>query len=248
LIMFPPPDLPDLSDPPDPPIPPILPKKNSPLRRWDVGLFRLPFLILFPNTMKKRMLHMLAAVVASVACLASISSAGKYVLYDDFTYPNTSFDRAKWWRGGLAGVDGGNAILNESDLTSVMMFLEGDFKFVIGGPSASSQGLFGLGDIDDGDPYLILSNSGGGWRFHAANGAKIYTGPVVASSLAKGDVIVFHWDSSGASVSINGMVKDSQTTAHPPHMPLTMLEWNNSSTSGQIVMAYPGGIGDGLRL
>jgi hypothetical protein len=165
-----------------------------------------------------------------------VSARAEYVLYDDFAWPNTTLDRTKWWRGGLAGVDGANAILNESDLTSAMMFLEGDFKFVIGGPSASSQGLFGLGDIDDGDPYLILKNSGAGWRFHVRNGADIYTGPVITSALAKGDVVVFHWDAKGSSVSINGVVKDSQRTVHPPHMPLTMLEWNNTSTNGQIIM------------
>ena len=169
-------------------------------------------------------------------CLANSSAQGEYTLYDDFTYPSSSFDRTKWWRGGLAGVDGSSAILKESDLTTSMMFLEGDFKFVMGGPSSSSQGLFGLGDIDDGDPYLILSDNGVGWRFHVRNGAEIYTGPVVASSLAKGDVVVFHWDSAGSSVSINGLVKDSQTTVHPPHMPITMLEWNNAGTKGQIII------------
>jgi hypothetical protein len=173
---------------------------------------------------------MLHALVAVVACLASSAAPAEYVLYDDFTWPNTTLDRAKWWRGGLDGVDGANAILNESDLTSVMMFLEGDFKFVMGGPSASAQGLLGLGDIDDGDPFLILSDKGTGWRFHVRNGSKIYTGRVIASSLAKGDVVVFHWDSNGASVSINGVVKDSQTTVHPPLMPLTMLEWTGTAT------------------
>lgn len=183
---------------------------------------------------------MLAVVVA---CLASspAPAAEEYVLYDDFTYPNTKFDRAKWWRGGIDGVDGTNAILNESDLTSSLMFSGGKFKFVIGGPSATSQGLFGLGDIDDGDPYLVLSNKGTGWRFHVRNGTTTYTGPVIASSLAKGDVVVFHWDSNGSSVSLNGVVKDSQTSVHPPHMPLTMLEWTGTATgpdkaSGRIVL------------
>ena len=176
-----------------------------------------------------------------VACLVSSLALGDYTLYDDFTWPNTTLDRAKWWRGGLDGVDGTNAILNESDLTTSMMFLESDFKFVIGGPSASSQGLFGLGDIDDGDPFLVLSDKGAGWHFHVRNGSKIYTGPVIASSLTKGDVVVFHWDSTGSSVSINGLVKDSQTTVHPPHMPLTMLEWTGTATkpdkaNGQIIM------------
>jgi len=176
-------------------------------------------------------------VLASVVmCLSNGTAEQEYIVYDDFSWPNTTLDRTKWWRGGLAGVDGTNAILNESDLTSSMMFFGGDFKFVIGGFSASSQGLFGLGDIDDGDPYLILSDKGDGWRFHVRNGAKIYTGPVIASALAKGDVVVFHWDSNGSSVSINGVVKDSQTSVHPPAMPLTMLEWNNSTTNGQIIM------------
>ncbi len=179
------------------------------------------------------MFQVLAAVVA---CLASSPALGEYVLYDDFSHPNTTLDRTKWWRGGLAGADGTNAVLNESDLTSSMMFLEGDFKFVMGGLSATSQGLFGLGDIDDGDPYLVLSDSGAGWHFHVRNGSKIYSGPVITSSLAKGDVVVFHWDSIGSSVSINGVLKDSQTTVHPPRMPLTMLEWNNTSASGQIIL------------
>lgn len=182
---------------------------------------------------KKQRVLILAAVVA---CLMGSSARGDYTLYDDFTWPNTTLDRAKWWRGGLAGVDGTNAILNESDLTSAVMFSEGDFKFVIGGPSASSQGLFGLGDIDDGDPFLVLSNSGKGWRFHVRNGSETYTGPVVAASLDKGDVVVFHWDARGSSVSINGAVKDAQTAAHPPCMPLTLLEWNNASTNGQLVV------------
>lgn len=173
---------------------------------------------------------MIRVLVAVVACLASSSALGEYVLYDDFTYPSTKFDRAKWWRGGIDGVDGANAILNESDLTSSVMFSGGDFKFVIGGPSDTSQGLFGLGDIDDGDPFLILSDKGAGWRFHVRNGAKTYTGPIIASSLAKGDVVVFHWDSNGSSVSINRVVKDSQTTVHPPHMPLTVLEWTGTAT------------------
>ena len=133
-------------------------------------------------------------------------------------------------------MDGTNAILNESDLTSAMMFYEGDFKFVIGGPSASSQGLFGLGDIDDGDPFLILSNKGIGWHFHVRAGPEIHTGPVITPSLSKGDVVVFHWDATGSSVSINGVVKDSQTNVHPPNMPLTMLEWNNTSTNGQLIL------------
>lgn len=180
-------------------------------------------------------------VLVVVACLASGSAAGEYTLYDDFTWPNTTLDRTKWWRGGLDGVDGTNAILNESDLTTSMMFLEGDFKFVIGGPSSSSQGLFGLGDIDDGDPFLILSDKGAGWHFHVRSGAKTYTGPVIASSLARGDVVEFHWDSTGSSVSINGVVKDSQTTVHPPPMPLTILEWTGTATkpdkaSGKIVL------------
>jgi len=183
--------------------------------------------------MKKGMFYLLAAMAA---CLAGSPAAGDYTLYDDFSWPNTTLNRAKWWRGGLAGVDGTNAILNESDLTTSMMFSEGDFKFVIGGRSASSQGLFGLGDIDDGDPYLVLANSGAGWHFHVRNGSKTYTGPVITSSLAKGDVIVFHWDSTGSSVSINGVIKDSQGDIHPPRMPLTMLEWNNTSTNGQVIM------------
>jgi len=174
-------------------------------------------------------------------CPASSAAQAEYVLYDDFSWPNTTLDRAKWWRGGLDGVDGTNTILNESDLTSSVMFSGGDFKFVIGGPSASSQGLFGLGDIDDGDPFLILSDKGAGWRFHVRSGSKTYTGPVIASSLAKGDVVVFHWDSNGSSVSINGVVKDSQSTVHPPHMPLTMLEWTGTATqpdraSGRMVL------------
>jgi len=168
--------------------------------------------------------------------LASSVARGEYVLYDDFTWPNTTLDRTKWWRGGLAGIDGTNAILNESDLTSSMMFQGGEFKFVIGGSSTTSQGLFGLGDIDDGDPYLVLSNKGTGWRLHVRNGSQSYTGPVIAPSLAKGDVVMFHWDSTGSSVSINGVVKDSQTSVHPPLMPLTILEWNNSTTNGQIIM------------
>jgi len=185
--------------------------------------------------MRKSMFYLLLAV-----CLPSGLALGaegrpapeikKYVLYDHFTYPNTKFDRTKWWRGGIDGVDGTNAILNESDLTSSVMFSGGDFKFVIGGPSASSQGLFGLGDIDDGDPFLILSDKGTGWHFHVRNGSKSYTGPVIAPSLAKGDVVVFHWDSNGSSVSINGVVKDSQTIVHPPNMPLTMLEWTGTAT------------------
>lgn len=183
--------------------------------------------------MKNRVFQVLVAVVG---CLASNPALGEYVLYDDFTWHTTTLERTKWWRGGLAGVDGANAILNESDLTSSMMFLGGDFKFVIGGPSASSEGLFGLGDIDDGDPFLILKNSGVGWRFHVRNGSNVYTGPVIASSLAKGDAVLFHWDATGSSVSINRVVKDSQTTVHPPHMPLTMLEWNNNSTNGQIII------------
>ena len=183
--------------------------------------------------MKTRMFHVLAA---TVACLASSPALGEYLLCDDFTWPTTTLDRSKWWRGGLAGVDGTNAILNESDLTSAMMFYEGDFKFVIGGPSASSQGLFGLGDIDDGDPFLILSDNGIGWHFHVRTGPKIYTGSVIAPSLSKGDVVVFHWDATGSNVSINGVVKDSQTTVHPPNMPLTMLEWNNTSTNGQLIV------------
>ena len=184
------------------------------------------------DMLAKRLFHVLAA---AVACLASCSALGEYALYDDFTWPNTTLDRAKWWRGGLAGVDSSHAILNESDLTSSMMFSQGDFKFVIGGPSSSSQGLFGLGDIDDGDPFLVLSDNGGGWRFHVRNGSKIHTGPVIASALAKGDVVVFHWDSTGSSVSINGEVKDSQAAVHPPRMPLTLLEWNHTSTNGQII-------------
>ncbi len=189
------------------------------------------------NTMKKRILLVLVAVT----CLAGSPAPGEYAIYDDFTWPNTTLDRTKWWRGGLDGVDGTNAILNESDLTTSMMFLEGDFKFVIGGPSASSQGLFGLGDIDDGDPFLVLSDKGAGWHFHVRNGSQIHTGPVIASSLNKGDVVVFHWDSTGSSVSINGVVKDSQTTVHPPYMPLTMLEWTGTATkpdkaSGKIVL------------
>lgn len=185
--------------------------------------------------MKRRIFEVL------VACLASSTALGQFVLYDDFSWSNTTLDRTKWWRGGLDGVDGTNAILNESDLTSSMMFLEGDFKFVIGGRAASSQGLLGLGDIDDGDPFLILSDKGTGWRFHVRNGSKTYTGPVIASSLDKGDVVVFHWDATGSSVSINGVVKDSQTAVHPPHMPLTMLEWTGTATrpdkaGGRIVL------------
>lgn len=179
---------------------------------------------------------MFLGLAVGVACLEGSSARGDYTLYDDFTWPNTTLDRTKWWRGGLAGVDGANAILNESDLTSAVMFSEGDFKFVIGGPSASSQGLFGLGDIDDGDPFLVLSDNGPGWRFHVRNGSETYTGPVVAASLSKGDVVVFHWDVRGSSVSINGAAKDAQTVAHPPCMPLTLLEWNNSGTNGQLVV------------
>jgi hypothetical protein len=183
--------------------------------------------------MQTRLFPVLAA---TVACLASCPAPGEYMLCDDFTWPTTTLDRSKWWRGGLAGVDGTNAILNESDLTSAMMFYEGDFKFVIGGPSASSQGLLGLGDIDDGDPFLILTDKGNGWHFHVRAGSKIFTGPIIAPSLSKGDVVVFHWDATGSSVSINGVVKDSQTTVHPPNMPLTMLEWNNTSTNGQLIV------------
>jgi len=189
--------------------------------------------------MKEQLFHVLLVVVA---CLAGNHAPGaEYVVYDDFTYPDTKFDRAKWWRGGIDGVDGTNAILNESDLTSALMFSGGDFQFVIGGPSHTSLGLFGLGDIDDGDPFLILTNKGSGWRFHVRNGAKTYTGPVLASSLTKGDVVVFHWDSNGSRVSINGVVKDAQTTVHLPHMPLTMLEWTGTATrpdkaSGRIVL------------
>ncbi len=187
------------------------------------------------------MLALIRVLAAVMICLASTTAPGQYALYDDFSWPSTTLDRAKWWRGGLAGVDGTSAILNESDLTTSMMFLEGDFKFVIGGPSSTSQGLFGLGDIDDGDPFLILSDKGVGWHFHVRNGCKIYTGPVIASSLAKGDVVVFHWDSTGSSISINGVVKDSQTTVHPPRMPLTILEWTGTATmpdtaNGQIIM------------
>jgi len=178
----------------------------------------------------------LLRLFSAVAWLVGGVAPGGYSLYDDFTYRDTTFDRAKWWRGGLAGVDGTNAILNESDLTSSKMFLGGDFKFVIGGPSASSQGLFGLGDIDDGDPFLVLSNTGAGWRFHVRNGDKIHSGPIIAPALSRGDAIVFHWNQNGSSVSINGIEKDSQTAVRPPHMPLTMLEWNNSSTNGQIIM------------
>ena len=172
----------------------------------------------------------------AAACVAGSAARGDYAVYDDFSYPSAAFDRAKWWRGGLAGVHHGNAILNESDLTSAMMFAGGDFRFVIGGPSASSRGLIGLGDIDDGDPYLILSSSGAGWRFHVRNGSGIHTGPVIASSLEKGDVVVFHWDTNGSSVSINGTVKDAQSAVHPPNMPLTLLEWNDSSAEGRIVV------------
>lgn len=188
------------------------------------------------NTMKRA--H---ALVAVAVCLAGSPAPGEYVLYDDFAWPDATLDRTKWWRGGLDGVDGTNAILNESDLTSSMMFLHGDFKFMIGGHSVSSQGLLGLGDIDDGDPFLILSNKGAGWHFHVRNGSKIYTGPVIAPSLGKGDVVVFHWDPDGSSVSINGVVKDSQTTACPAHMPLTVLEWTGTATqpdkvNGRIVL------------
>ena len=132
--------------------------------------------------MKERIFHVL--VVAVVCLVGSPTPAVEYVLYDDFNYPDTKFDRAKWWRGGIDSVDGTNAILNESDLTSSLMFSGGDFKFVIGGPSDTTQGLFGLGDIDDGDPFLILSDKGTGWRFHVRNGSKTYTGPLIASSLA----------------------------------------------------------------
>lgn len=192
-------------------------------------------------SMAKQLMVRILVFAAVGASLVSSTALEEYILYDDFTYPDTKFDRVKWWRGGIDGVDGINAILNESDLTSSMMFLNGDFKFVIGGPSASSQGLFGLGDIDDGDPFLVLSDKGTGWRFHVRNGSKIYTGPVIAPSLVKGDIVVFHWDSNGSSVSINGVVKDSQTAVHPPHMPLTMLEWTGTATQpdkacGRIVL------------
>lgn len=82
----------------------------------------------------------------------------------------------------------------------------------------------------------MLSDSGSGWRLHVRNGAATYTGPIVAASLAKGDVVVFHWDPTGSSVSINGTVKDSQSSVHPPHMPITLLEWNNAATNGQLVI------------
>ena len=179
---------------------------------------------------------MFIGLAAGFACLAGFSARGDYTLYDDFNRTHTTLDRKTWWRGGLAGADGASAILNESDLTSAAMFAEGDFKFALGGPSATSQGLFGLGDIDDGDPYLVLRNSGSGWRFHVRNGSEIYNGPVLAPALAAGDTVVFHWDSRGSSVSINGVVKDSQTAAHPPFMPLTMLEWNNAGTNGQLIL------------
>ncbi len=170
------------------------------------------------------------------ALLACNPTSGWEVLYDEFAYPSPAFDRAKWWRGGLAGVDGTNALLNESDLTSSAMFLGGDFTFTIGGPSGSSRGLFGLGDIDDGDPYIILSDSGNGWRFHARHGAEVHNGPVIASTLKKGDVVTIHWDATGSCVSINGIVKDRQANVHPPRMPLTMLEWNDTGANGRIVM------------
>lgn len=188
------------------------------------------------SSFRRLLILALPLVSGAVAWCQSSSPTAEYVIYDDFTWPTTKIDRTKWWRGGVAGIENGSVVLNESDLTSAAMFLHGDFKFVIGGPSASSQGLFGLGDIDDGDPYLILKNSGDGWRFHVRHGSAVYTGPVVAPELVKGDVIVFHWDAKGASVSINGVIKDLQTAVHPPRMPMTMLEWNNSSKSGQIVM------------
>lgn len=167
---------------------------------------------------------------AAAPAWVSAPASGRYVLYDDFAWTNTTLDRAKWWRGGVDGVDGTNVILNESDLTSAAMFREGDFAFVVGGHSASAQGLLGLGDIDDGDPFLILSARGDGWRFHVRNGSAIYTGPVVTPALAAGDVVVFHWDAKGSSVAINGAVKDAQTRVHPPAMPLTMLEWTGTAT------------------
>ncbi len=179
------------------------------------------------NPMKKRLCQVLSVGVLGLAASAAM---GEETLYDDFSWPSTTLDRSKWWRGGVDGVDGTHAVLNESDLTSSEMFFRGDFKFVMGGPSASSQGLLGLGDIDDGDPLLILTDKGTGWRFFVRNGTRIYTGPVIAPSLAKGDRVEFHWDSDGSSVSINGVVKDSQTTVHPPTMPLTMLEWSGSAT------------------
>lgn len=179
----------------------------------------------------------LRVLFVMAACMGSRCAVGDdLVVYDDFTWPGTTLDRAKWWRGGVAGVDGGCVILNESDLTSSAMFLYGEFKFVVGGTSASSRGLFGLGDIDDGDPYLVLTNSGAGWRFHVRHGTAVHTGPVVGTELVKGDVVVFHWDAKRSSVSINGVVKDSQTAVHPPRMPLTLLEWNDSGKTGRIVM------------
>ncbi|NLF70931.1 MAG: hypothetical protein GX575_18010 [Candidatus Anammoximicrobium sp.] len=184
--------------------------------------------------MKEQILRVLFVMAAGMGSRCALGA--EYVVYDDFTWPSTTLDRARWWRGGIAAVDRGGVILNESDLTSSAMFLHGDFKFVIGGPSASSQGLFGLGDIDDGDPYLILKNSGTGWHFHVRSGTTVHTGPVVAPELVKGDVVVFYWDAKGARVSINGVTKDSQTSVHPPRMPLTLLEWNDSSKTGQIVM------------
>ena len=180
-------------------------------------------------------------VLLTAASLAGSFALADYTVHDEFTWADTKLDRAKWWRGGIDGLDGTSVILNESDLTSTLMFSEGDFKFVIGGHSPSAQGLFGLGDIDDGDPFLVLSDKCEGWRFHVRNGSQIHTGPVIASSLEKGDVVVFHWDSKGASVSINGSVKDSQTAVHPPSMPRTLLEWTGTAmvpdkASGRIVM------------
>ena len=200
------------------------------------------------HLMNRRTFH---ALICLLAGLAGSPATADYVVCDDFEWPDTTLDRSTWWRGGLAGVDGTNAILNESDLTTARMFREGDFRFVIGGPSATSQGLFGLGDIDDGDPFIVLSSSGAGWRFHVRNGNQVHTGPVIAAALNRGDVVAFHWDAAGSSVSLNGAVKDTQTDVHPPAMPLTLLEWNNSGTNGQIIMdsvsyAAPPASGPGL--
>lgn len=88
-----------------------------------------------PNSTMKKTLQVIALMTmgsyaaepqhAAGTRPASSPAQAEYVLYDDFKWPNTTLDRTKWWRGGLDGVDGTNAILNESDLTSSVMFAGG---------------------------------------------------------------------------------------------------------------------------